>query len=170
MSKKNDILSAVVVILFAAAFYAGSFRIQKTTSDVLGSRFFPQAAAILLVLLGIIQIATALNEQRKQKAASTGEENDSNANAPEKEGMNLPFLLTVAALFAYYILIRLVGFTITSISYLLFESWVLMPEGSRNSRKMKIIVIITSFLVPLFLNYVFYYVFKIKLPQGSLFG
>ena len=45
-----------------------------------------------------------------------------------------------------------------------------MPEESRNSRKMKIIVIITSFLVPLFLNYVFYYVFKIKLPQGSLFG
>lgn len=166
MSKKNDIVPAVAVILFGIAFYAGSFQIQPTTSDVLGSRFFPQAAAILLVVLGIAQIVTAM---RKKPEGQVSEASAAGASG-EKAGVNIPFLLTVAALFAYYVLIRLVGFTITSICYLLFESWVLMPEESRNNKKMKLIVVATSILVPLFLNYIFYYVFSIKLPQGSLFG
>ena len=33
-----------------------SFRIQATTSDVLGSRFFPQAAAVLLMILCVVQL------------------------------------------------------------------------------------------------------------------
>ncbi len=167
MSNKNDILSAVAVILFGAAFYAGSFRIQQTTSDVLGSRFFPQTAAVLLILLGIAQIITAIRDGRQEK--HTASEKTAGASA-EKDGLSVPLLLTVAALFAYYVLIQIVGFTITSIAYLLFESFVLMPQESRNNKKMKLIVAATSILVPLFLNYVFYYVFSIQLPQGSLFG
>ena len=167
MNKKNDILSAAAVILFAAAFYTGSFQIQQTTSDVLGSRFFPQAAAILLAFLGIVQIVTALTASGKGSAENN---NTDDIGAKKQEGISVPFILTIAALFAYYVLIRLVGFAVTSIAYLLFESWVLMPEEGRNSKKMKIIVILTSFLVPLFLNYIFYQVFKIRLPQGMLFG
>ena len=64
-ASKKDLQSAIAVILFAIAFYAFSFQIQPTTSDVLGSRFFPQAASIILILLGLVQAGAQSDLQRK---------------------------------------------------------------------------------------------------------
>ena len=183
MNKKKEIVPALVVILFGVLYYAFSFRIQATTSDILGSRFFPQAAAILVIVLSLIQILLEVRKKpevesdvKVSEETSAGEENaaaadtaDAASDAEAKRKSVAALAMTVLALFGYYILIRLVGFTITSVLYLLFESWVLMSDKDRKNRKMTITVIITSILVPVFLNTVFYNVFRIKLPTGSLF-
>ena len=161
-AQKKDIQSSVVIIIFAIAFYLFSFKIQPTTSDVLGSRFFPQAAAVLLVILNVVQIFRALTT--KEKLTREQEE-----KIRKEDRINKPLVLTTVLLFAYYFLCINIGFVITSILYLLSSSWVLMPEKDRKNKKIIIIAVIVSFVVPIFLNTVFYQVFRIKLPAGKLF-
>ena len=162
-AKKKDVESAIVIIVFAIAFYAFSFRIQPTTSDVLGSRFFPQATAIILVLLNLIQIVRSISSGK----AELSEEETQKIEKIDR--INRPLVLTTVLLFAYYFLCISIGFTITSILYLFCASWVLIPENQRKNKKTLIIIAIVSVVVPIFLNTVFYNVFNIKLPAGSLF-
>ena len=61
--KRGDIISGIVIAIIAVIYYAYSFQIQQTTSDILGSRFFPQLAAILLFGLSVIQIVQALRKK-----------------------------------------------------------------------------------------------------------
>lgn len=161
-ASKKDLQSAIAVILFAIAFYAFSFQIQPTTSDVLGSRFFPQAASIILILLGLVQVVRSLTSKEKLTA-------EEEARIEKNDRINKPLVLTTVLLFAYYFLCITIGFQITSILYLMGASWVLMPEEDRKNKKMLLIVLIVSIAVPVFLNTVFYQLFRIQLPVGSLF-
>ncbi len=159
--KRGDIFSGIVIGVLAVVYYVYSFQIQQTTSDVLGSRFFPQLAAILLLVLSAILIIQAL-----RKKPDSEEENKNSENAKK---INLPLILTTVALFVYYVLILNIGFTITSILYLLFECWVLMPDNMKKNKKMLLLVVLVCVAVPVFLNTVFYSVFHIQLPVGALF-
>ncbi len=163
MKKRDDILSGAVLGIIGVAFFAYSFQIKLTTSDVLGSRFFPQVSGILLTVLSAIQIIRAL-KSKEIKAAATGE-NQEKKTSP----VNLPLLLTTVTLFGYYVLIRIVGFTITSILYLMCASAVLMSAQDLKKKRNVVILIIVSVALPVLLNLVFYEVFHIRLPQGMLF-
>ena len=97
-NKRKDIYSGVVMLLFAAFFYGTSFLIQATTSDILGSRFFPQMAAILIALLAVIQVVLAVRKPAEAPKVETKME-----DAPEKRKWpNMSLILTTLALFAYY--------------------------------------------------------------------
>lgn len=159
--KRGDIFSGIVIGVLAVVYYVYSFQIQQTTSDILGSRFFPQLAAILLLVLSAILIIQALRKKPEPEEESTNSEN--------AKKINLPLILTTVALFVYYVLILNIGFTITSILYLLFECWVLMPDNIKKNKKMLILVVLICVAVPVFLNTVFYSIFHIQLPVGALF-
>lgn len=163
--KRGDIISGIVIAVIAVVYYILSFKIQFTTSDVLGSRFFPQAAAILLLILSVIMILQAI--RKKPENSETGQAKEEVSQ--EESKINLPLMLTTIALFVYYFLILKIGFTITSILYLLFECWVLMPDNVKKNKRMLILVAFFCFAVPIFLNTVFYNVFHIQLPVGTLF-
>ncbi len=163
--KRDDIISGAVIAMIAVVYYLYSFTIQQTTSDILGSRFFPQLASILLFALSVIQIVQALRKKTPESEAAAAVQR---ASKDEKK-INLPLVLTTAALFVYFFLVINIGFTITSILYLLFECWVLMPDDIKKNRKMLLIVAFICFAVPVFLNTVFYKVFHIQLPVGRLF-
>ena len=62
-----------------------------------------------------------------------------------------------------------VGFTFTSIVYLLCSSWVLMPDASKKNKKTLLVIVLVAILVPVFLDTVFMQVFHIMLPKGKLF-
>ena len=162
--KKNDIISGTVIGVIGLLFFLFSFRIQKTTSDILGSRFFPQLAAVLLMVLSAVQIGKAALYGRNPEGKTAGEE-----GMGKGRSVSIPLLLTTAALFLYYFLVLGIGFTPTSVLYLLFTSFVLMSESDRKNRKLLILVLAVSVLLPVFLDTVFYQVFRIKLPTGSLF-
>lgn len=161
-NNKKDVQSAIAIILFAMVFYAFSFKIQATTSDVLGSRFFPQAAAVCLVLLGVIQIFRNL----RSKEVLTEEQE---AKIAKTDQINRPLVLTTVMLFAYYFLCMGIGFTLTSMVYLVCSSLVLMPADSKKDKKTLLLVLLVAVLVPVFLNTVFFKVFHIMLPKGKLF-
>lgn len=157
---KDNLYSGIGFFLFGLFILAGSFWIPATTSDILGSRFFPRAVAILIGILSAIQMAGAL---RGIKAAGEDE------GTKEKTGWNKPLFLTIAALFAYYILVLYIGFTITSIIYLLAQSAVLMSKDDFKSRKMVAVMVLVSVTAPIFIHTIFWKVFSIALPAGKLF-
>ena len=78
--KHNDVCSSVVFFLFGVFIFVGSYWIPATTSDILGSRFFPRAVAILIGILSLMQLVSALGELKQMKAAGVKEEKE------EKDG------------------------------------------------------------------------------------
>ena len=160
--KRNDIYSSIVFFLFGVFIFVGSYWIPATTSDILGSRFFPRVVAVLIGILSIFQLLSAAGELKKLKDVGVKEEK-------EAAKLNCPFLLTTVALFAYYLLVLGIGFTLTSILYLLFEGVVLMRKDELKDKKKIVILVLVAVIVPIFLNTVFWNVFSIKLPEGALF-
>lgn len=161
-AKRNDICSSIVFFLFGVFIFVGSYWIPATTSDILGSRFFPRAVAVLIGILSLIQLFGAMGELKALKEAGVKAEK-------EAVKLNRPFLLTTIALFAYYVLVLGIGFTLTSILYLLFEGVVLMRKDEVKDKKKMIILVLVAIIVPVFLNTIFWNVFSIKLPEGALF-
>lgn len=157
---KNNVLSGICFLIFGIFVFAGSFWIPATTADILGSRFFPRVVAVLIAILSISQIALNIQNLKVKEEAQPVE---------KKEGLNKPLLLTVAALFGYYVLVLYIGFTITSILYLLCQSTILMAkEDFKNKRKVTI-MLASSVLVPVAINAIFWNIFSIALPAGKLF-
>lgn len=157
---RKNFTSGIVFLLFGIFIFAGSYTIPATTSDILGSRFFPRAVAVLIGILSIAQII--LSAGAFKAAAHNSEDN-------VKEAINKPLMLTVAALLIYYVLVLQIGFTITSIIYLFCQSLILMPAEDIKNKKKLIVPILVSVIVPIAVNAIFWKLFSIKLPVGNLF-
>lgn len=157
---RKNFTSGIVFLLFGIFIFAGSYTIPATTSDILGSRFFPRAVAVLIGILSIAQII--LSAGAFKAAAHNSEDN-------VKEAINKPLMLTVAALLIYYVLVLQIGFTITSIIYLFCQSLILMPAEDIKNKKKLIVPILVSVVVPIAVNAIFWKLFSIKLPVGNLF-
>ena len=157
---RKNFTSGIAFLLFGIFIYAGSYTIPATTSDILGSRFFPRAVA---VLIGILSISQMLLSAGAFKAAAPNNED------MVKEALNKPLLLAVAALLSYYILALQIGFTITSIIYLFCQSLILMPTEDIKNKKKLIVPVLVSVIVPIAVNTIFWKLFSIKLPVGNLF-
>ena len=157
---RKNFTSGIVFLLFGIFIFAGSYTIPATTSDVLGSRFFPRAVAVLIGILSIAQII--LSAGAFKAAARDNEDN-------VKEAVNKPLMLTVAALLIYYVLVLQIGFTITSIIYLFCQSLILMPAEDIKNKKKLIVPVLVSVIVPIAVNAIFWNLFSIKLPPGNLF-
>ncbi|MDO4268489.1 MAG: tripartite tricarboxylate transporter TctB family protein [Eubacteriales bacterium] len=156
---KSNLWSGAVFLAFGIFVFAGSWWIPATTSDILGSRFFPRAVAVLIIVLSGVQILGACSALKKA---------DRNEDK-EKWTLNKPLFLTVAALFVYYILVLYIGFTVTSILYLLFQSGVLMSKEDFSDKRKMIIMIAVSVLTPIIINGIFWELFSIALPAGKIF-
>lgn len=157
---KSNLYSAVVFVVFGAFVYIGSFWIPATSSDVLGSRFFPRVVAVIIILLGMIQVVSSMRLIKLQQPEQA---------APQAGGVNRPLLLTGAALFVYYVLVLQIGFVITSVLYLLFQGSVLMDKESLGNKRQLLILILVSVILPIAINAIFWNVFQIALPKGKLF-
>lgn len=166
--KRNDIYSGIAMIIFAIFLFVGSYWIQPTTSDILGSRFFPKAIAVLIVLLAVIQIIGSVS-YLKQNSSEQDTAKEADQEQEQKDWKNKPLIMTTIALFVYYVVILQVGFVITSIIYLLFQGAVLMNKEDLKDKKKMAVLVLVAVLVPIFINTIFWRVFTIALPSGKLF-
>ena len=194
---RDNLYSGIGFLLFGIFVFAGSYWIPATTSDVLGSRFFPRAVSVLMALLAVVQMGGAWKMAGRPEGRAAGEaaqkpELTGHAEQPQKPELtghaersqqpepsmpenaagsrfNRPLILTVAALFAYYILVLYIGFTITSILYLLAQSAILMSKDALGNRKTVAVMVLVSVIAPVFIHTVFWKVFSIALPAGKLF-
>lgn len=158
--KKKNLCAGILMLLFAIFIYVGSFWIPETKSDILGSRFFPRCAAILMGILSTILTLTSLPPDKAAEDV-----------AKEKRSIkwNVPLILTCTALLLYYIIIIQFGFVITSILYLFCQCLILLPKEDYQDRKKMAVTLIVSIIIPIAINFIFWKVFSIALPAGKLF-
>jgi len=159
---KKDIHSGLVFMLMSIFIFIGSFYIPKSTSDILGSRFFPRVVSGLILLLSMI---LAIKGLIKVRAMTDGDEKKQSSRKYSK-----PLLLTVFILFVYYLMVLYIGFTVTSILYIFFQSLILMQQRDFKNRKKLIILVVVSIVIPIVINSIFLRVFSIILPVGRLFA
>ncbi|MBR1407317.1 MAG: tripartite tricarboxylate transporter TctB family protein [Clostridia bacterium] len=159
---RKDQLSGFVFLAFSIFVYAASYSIKMTKADSLGPQFFPRVVSVLMGCLALLQIFGSTRKNiREQKDG---------APKTEKKGFtfNLPLLLSIALLVCYYLLLKTVGFVPLTIVYLFCQMYLLFPKGALKEKKLLIISILTSVIVPFAVYYLFYYGFQIFLPAGIM--
>jgi hypothetical protein len=78
-----------------------------------------------------------------------------------------PLLITLAILFGYVLLLRPIGFVLTSMVYCFIQIIVFAPED-KLTKKDYIIFGVVSVVSPIIINNIFAKLFSIFLPQGDI--
>ncbi|MGF6907527.1 tripartite tricarboxylate transporter TctB family protein [Fusobacterium sp. PH5-44] len=162
---KKNFYSGIVFFVFGVFIFLCSYKIPATTSDILGSRFFPRVVSISTCVLSLMLII--LSSRNFKKSEESIEVKKSDNKSPLK--LISPFSLTIILLFSYYILLNLIGFTLTSILYLFLQSAILMNNDDRKDKKKIVVLGIVSIIIPIFINLIFLKIFDRVLPVGKLF-
>ena len=85
-------------------------------------------------------------------------------------GINLGvFLLTIVLLFAYIYLLNILGFTVSSMLYLIIQMLLFVPSKLRTTKNI-VIFLVLAVVVPLAVNALFVNAFSLLLPEGVIFG
>ena len=158
---RKDQLAGIVCLAFSIFVYAASYSIKMTKADSLGPQFFPQIVSIVMGILSLVLIFTSTRKNLKEKK-------EGQAVKKSAFAWNLPLLASIALLLGYYFLLKPVGFIPLTIVYLFCQMYLLFPKGSFKEKKLLVISICTSVLVPIAVYYLFYYGFQIFLPAGIL--
>lgn len=149
MYKENKIVAAVVFVLFAAAGVA-AFSFKST------AKIFPLFCCVLGMVCSAALFISVVTKEHKAKPVFQAKAVD----AQTRKKM----IIMVALIAAYVILISLIGWTISSLLFMLAVSLYMGVPGM--SRK-KIVLISIAVIV------VYYLIFKsfmnINLPTGLLF-
>ncbi len=163
-SGHKDLCSGIFFLLFAGFLYAQSFAITMSTADALGPQFFPRLVVVLMVILSAVVIVKAVGTIKKEGTVSSNK-----GNTPGKRmEWNLPLLLTVGLLIAYFLFIKSVGYIILTAAYLFCQMFILLPQGAIKNVKYIAVVTTTSILIPVGIYLLFYKVFMIFLPASIL--
>ena len=160
MSKRNDLITGIVLALFALWYFfeASSIKVFKAFSKAaVNSTTMPKIWAVCMLLLALALIVRALRNKEKSSAASF--------SLGTWFSKNKEVVLTFIALLIYIAIMNLVGFIIASIFYIFAQTLILMPKDQRNFLKAGIIAVVFSSAT----YYVFVYWLAVLLPVGAIF-
>lgn len=149
MKKRNIIYGSLITALGLFAFiYAGRYASTVNLGQgSTGGEFFPRIMSVGLVITGVVIFATALLSKK-----------------PEESGEPihwLEFLINLAVLGVYYILLKPLGFVIDSA---LITAFIMYRFGCRNYAALAI----WSVVMPAMIFCLFYYCLYVSLPLGIL--
>jgi len=148
---KSDKAMAVILFLFSAFMFYQSFSIPHQVYGVgaAGPALFPRIWSVILALLSIILFFRADSDQNKNR--SIGEE-------------KYVYFMLVASL-AYILLIKILGYLITTFLFSTISIAVL--SMNRDLNKLRIITI--SVLITAGTYFIFAKVLNVFLPMGTIF-
>ena len=72
-------------------------------------------------------------------------------------------------LFAYIYLLNILGFTVSSMLYLIIQMLLFVPSKLRTTKNI-VIFLVLAVVVPLAVNALFVNAFSLLLPEGVIFG
>lgn len=161
MNKKN-LISGAVILAYAVFYFASSFSIsifKGAGATAINSATVPRIWGILLILLSGALIIRELPAKKKNRSAA---ETDGNVTA----GKTLPFPVigTIALLIFYAVAISRLGFTVTTVVYLILQIPLLTPRQNRRY----VFSTVFAVLFTLVINWLFVNVLGVPLPAGRL--
>jgi hypothetical protein len=163
LKERKELFIGIGMVLFGVAYYLGSLKIKVMGNVAIAADFLPQIYAYIVIILGIIQIL--INNPKKLFTSKTKD----NVQKESKEVEEIDTKNTLFAfliIFTYVIIMKPVGFIISSIFFLFGMSVVLTPAyKKKNYIGYLIFSIILSFLA----YYLFRKLMYLALPIG-IFG
>ncbi len=162
MSKFKDLYAGAFFLCLSAVIYAASYAIHLTKADPIGPQFFPRLVAFAMAALSFPLIWKGLAALKAKSGGSAASE-----SKKAKKPIGYAFLLSIALLVGYMLLVEHIGFILMSIVYLFCQIVLISPKEDLNKRHYVLFGAI-ALVVPVALYFVFYYAFNIFLPAGIL--
>lgn len=162
LKKYKEALCGIFLIVLAIGLFILSFGIKSVALNLIKADFFPRLCAALFLILGLIQTGVGLAEAKKY--------------APDQEEAALPFwkddrtvsmLETLALIMFYILMMKPVGFAISTFLYLVAQMYVLTPKEKRTRCNVVLFVVISLISASL-IYLLFVKVFYLMLPAGIL--
>ncbi|MCI8649057.1 MAG: tripartite tricarboxylate transporter TctB family protein [Anaerotruncus sp.] len=156
MTKRTkDVVASIFLILFASAYFGFSFTI-RITDQYGGSALVPRLCSGILVICALILLYRAI---LKKDAAPKCSEDAELENPPNYRSV----ILTLLLIGTYAFLLKIVGFILSTILYLISQIVLLMPQKDKKS---VLKAFIASILVACLVYLLFVNVFYVTLPRG----
>lgn len=152
--RDQDFIGGVGILILCAVFFAATFQIRDSVSN-LGAAFFPRLILGILAFLAVLLLVQGF--RRKHEVESE------NSHSQEKEG-NKRLLFTIIVIFFYVVALSILGFTISTALYLAAQ-FIILDEKQVWTKK-KSALAGTIIAVGVYLTFTF--VFQVQLPAGIL--
>lgn len=156
---KRDIINAILILVFCGAAYYETLSISSPVQRKTGASFFPQIIIIVIAVFGLCLLINSLIRIKKESNTQL------NLSIPKLWRENYKVLLTFIFFGLYVLLMKVIGYLISSVLFMLAIYLLL------TTKKRKIWAAVVSYIVITFAIYfvfrVFLYVF---LPSGTFWG
>lgn len=183
---KKEIGVGIFFLVLAIAYMVGASKISTFTpfgNRGLDSRSVPELLGILTIILSVTHIIQVYLKERKlkrilaEKMSDVADECDRNAEqsiAPPKgtiihridNVMSIKLIISLIYLAIYIALYQPLGFILSSIYFLIAESFLLTNKGER--KKWALFIVLFSVGVSILIYYIFTKYLTLILPDGIL--
>lgn len=151
MKKLHIVFGTILVFLSVFCFfYAATFKSMNGQMDI-GPSAFPKFICVCLAICGILLIIREIKSNCQEKALL----------------FNRKFIIGVAAIVIYFIILKPVGFIIASICIVFVETLILLNEPMKKAWPL---VVGVSVGTPIILYLIFGVFLGVPLPHGVLAG
>ena len=160
---REIILGVFMIALASFYFYSASF-IRTRSSVSVSAKMIPQLLGIMVIVLGICQLAAGVRYLAAARQKSAEEGNAAVFVGKEEKRNAIPVVQTFIIILLYAVLFERLGFIIASILCMFSQMWVLTPKAKFRAGKFFAISVIVAVVV--------YIAFKkgldLSLPGGVL--
>lgn len=156
IKRYGDIVAGVIFLVLTWFYYQGTFLNLKFKLSKYGADFVPRIYCLIMALVAVGLIVRGVLALLRAAPEEFG---------PVNRGALVKVSLTVLLIAVYIVMLRPVGFVLSTIFYLAAQ--VLITAPRRRIRPLHIVVFAVG--VTCFLNFLFLHVFYLALPSG-LFG
>jgi len=168
---RRDIISSGVFGIGAVTLYTyvSKFPVRAGQPAAVSAGFYPRILALALGVLAVVQLVTTIAKEIKARAltASDAPPSPGTIRVWKDAASFRLFMITVAALIIYPFMMRLVGFSITGLSFLGTLIFALSREQRRGKHAWIIAAITLGIGILTFV--VFRHFLNIPFPRGILF-
>ena len=153
--KLTELIVDTFLLLVGVVLFISARGIDTGTALGQGSDFVPKLCTGLWIFLSVCLLVKELRTPD---------------DGTKKLGINSAVLiLTVILLFAYIYFLNILGFTVSSMLYLIIQMLLFVPAKLRTAKNI-IIFVVLAVVVPLAVNALFVNAFSLLLPEGVIFG
>lgn len=151
--KLSETLVNLVLVISGAALWLSAQTIEVGAAMGQGGDFMPKLCSSIWFVIALLLFVFGLRTRNAEKG--------------EAPVSIIGFLATLVLLFLYVLLLKPIGFVITSIVYMFAQMLLFVPSELRR-KKNYIIFAIVSVVLPIVVNMLFVNVFSLILPTGIL--
>lgn len=160
--KYKNTISSIFLLMFSIGYFYSATTIKTLSQEVINSQFLPKIIAIALALLSISEIISSLKSQKSSQITQSEDEIEVQ-NTLNKSSI-ISVVSTLIFLSIYIVLLKPIGFLISTIGYTFIQIMILTPIDKRNILFSIILSVASSAII----YFIFVYVLNLMLPKGIL--